>query len=87
MTYEKRLVPLVARVVAAMLEPGGLALITDPDRHAAVGFGDELRSLGLATEAVPVSGKFEELGEVKGTIHRIWHPNLPLKHGWNAGSR
>jgi predicted nicotinamide N-methyase len=73
-TYERRLVPLVARVIAAMLEPGGLALITDPDRHAAAGFGDELRALGLATEALPVEGDFEGLGHVRGTLHRIWHP-------------
>jgi predicted nicotinamide N-methyase len=86
-TYEKRLVPLVARVIAALLEPGGLALITDPDRHAAAGFGDEVRSLGLATEAVPVEGSYENLGQVKGTIHRVWHPGSTLKGGWSGASR
>jgi predicted nicotinamide N-methyase len=75
-TYEKRLVPLVARVVAAMLEPGGLALISDPNRVSAEGLGEALKALGLATEAVAVEGNYEGLGHVRGTIHRAWHPRL-----------
>ncbi len=71
-TYEKRLVPLVAGVIASMLEPGGLALISDPNRTTAEGLGDALKNLGLATEAVPVEGNYEGLGQVQGTIHRIW---------------
>jgi predicted nicotinamide N-methyase len=73
-TYEKRLVPLVAGVLAAMLEPGGVALITDPNRVAAEGFGEAVKALGLASEAIPVEADSEELGHVRGTIHRIWHP-------------
>jgi predicted nicotinamide N-methyase len=72
-TYERRLVPLVAGVIAAMLEPGGLALISDPDRAAARGFGEALGALGLATEAIPVEAVSEELGHIRGTIHRVWH--------------
>jgi predicted nicotinamide N-methyase len=73
-TYEKRLIPLVAQVIAGMLEPGGLALITDPNRTAAASFGDALKALGLATEAIPTSAETEELGPIRGTIHRVWHP-------------
>jgi predicted nicotinamide N-methyase len=73
-TYEKRLVPLVAGVIAAMLEPGGLALLSDPNRASAEGLADALKDLGLATEAVPVEGDFEGMGLVRGTIHRVWHP-------------
>ena len=73
-TYESRLVPLVAGAVAAMLGPGGVALITDPDRKAAAGLPDEFRRLGLATEAIPAEAEFETLGRVRGTIHRAWWP-------------
>jgi predicted nicotinamide N-methyase len=73
-TYEKRLVPLVAGVVAAMLEPGGMALLSDPNRASAEGLGQAFEGKGLATEAVPVEGDFESLGRVRGTIHRVWRP-------------
>ena len=79
-TYERRLVPLVAGVVAAMLEPGGLALITDPNRVAASGFDWALSSLGLTVEAVSAATSSDEFGQVQGTIYRIRHaktnPNL-----------
>jgi predicted nicotinamide N-methyase len=73
-TYENRLIPLVARVIAGMLEPGGLALITDPNRVAAAGFGDAVRALGLTSEAIPTETDSDELGRVRGTIHRVWRP-------------
>ncbi len=72
-TYEKRLVPLVAGVIAAMLEPGGLALITDPDRQAAAGLAEALQGVGLMTDSLPVEGSFEGFGQVRGTIHRVRH--------------
>jgi predicted nicotinamide N-methyase len=74
-TYERRLTPLVAGLIAAMLEPGGLALITDPNRPAARGFGDAVRALGLATESIPAQADCDELGLVRGTIHRVWRPS------------
>ena len=86
-TYEKRLVPLVAGVIAAMLEPGGLALITDPNRVAAAGFGEAVRALGLATEAVPAEADSDELGRVRGTIHRVWHPRSTTILGSGAACR
>jgi predicted nicotinamide N-methyase len=86
-TYERRLVPLVAGVVAAMLEPGGMALLSDPNRQAAAGLGEALEGLGLATESVPVEGEFEGLGEVRGTIHRAWYPGATLKIGSSGASR
>lgn len=75
-TYEKRLVPLVAGVLAKMLASDGLALISDPNRASAEGLGETVRSLGLATEAVAVEGDFEGLGPVRGTIHRVWWPRV-----------
>ena len=86
-TYEKRLVPEVAGVLAAMLEPDGLALITDPNREAARGFGDALRALGLSTEAVPAESHSEELGRVKGTIHRAWWPGPTISPDSTGASR
>jgi predicted nicotinamide N-methyase len=86
-TYEKRLVPLVAGVIAALLDPEGLALISDPNRVAAEGLGDALRALGLSTEAIPAEGDFEGMGRVRGTIHRVWHPSLTIKVGWSEASR
>ena len=86
-TYERRLVPLVAGVLAAMLGPGGLALLADPDREAARGFGDALRALGLATEAVPAEADSEVLGRVKGTIHRVWRSGPTTSPGSTGGSR
>ena len=71
-TYERRLVPLVASVIAAQLAPGGVALITDPNRDAAEGFAQAVRAVGLAVEAIPAEADGEELSPVQGTIYRIW---------------
>ncbi len=71
-TYEKRLIPLVAGLLAAMLVAGGEALITDPNRVATGGLGDALDAVGLAHEVTPAEAETAELGRVRGTIHRIW---------------
>lgn len=69
--YERRLVPLVANLLAASLAPGGLALIADPCRAAAEGFAAAVEALGMSCEAVPVSAGSAELGSVRGTLHRV----------------
>lgn len=71
--YERRLVPLVASVIARMLEPGGVALVADPYRVAAEGFDDAVRSLGLGCETRSVVAERTELGNVRGTLRRIRH--------------
>jgi len=73
-TYERRLVPLVASVIAAKLEPGGVALITDPNRVASQGFGEALRSVGLMFEVTQAEADCGEMGMVQGTIYRIGKP-------------
>lgn len=69
--YERRLVPLVAGLLAKMLAPGGVALIADPYRAAAEGFGACARELGLTCEAEAVSAGTVELGTVRGTLHTV----------------
>jgi 2-polyprenyl-3-methyl-5-hydroxy-6-metoxy-1,4-benzoquinol methylase len=72
--YERRLVPLVADVLAALLAPEGFALIADPDRLAAAGFASVLEARGLNVQASPVSADGGELGPVRGTLYRVSRP-------------
>jgi predicted nicotinamide N-methyase len=71
--YERRLVTLVANVIARMLEPGGLALLASPYRVAAEGFEDAARALGLRCATSSFQVDCTELGPVRGTIYRIQH--------------
>lgn len=70
-TYEKRLVPLVANVLAAMLAPGGLGLISSPYRVADEGFRDAVESLGLTCQAGSATATAEDGRALRGTIYRI----------------
>ena len=72
--YERKLVPLVADVLAAALEPGGFALLADPYRAAAEDLPCRLDALGLTSELRAVSANTAELGPIRGTIRRIWRP-------------
>ncbi len=69
--YERRLVPLVVDVLIQMLEPGGFALIADPDRASAEGLPGALAGRGLTLESTPVSADVPGQGAVSGTIHRV----------------
>jgi predicted nicotinamide N-methyase len=69
--YERRLVPLVADVLARMLSPGGEAWIADPYRAAAEEFPREVAARGLECAAEAVEAHSEELGPVRGTLHRV----------------
>lgn len=71
--YEERLVPLVCDVIKALLEPEGLALVAGPYRVATEGLEDCLKSRGLRAESESLSSHSEELGPVRGTLHRIRH--------------
>jgi predicted nicotinamide N-methyase len=70
--YERRLIPLVANLLAHLLEPRGLALIAGPYRVATAGFDDALRSHGLASTCEELTARGEH-GPVRGTLHRIRH--------------
>ncbi len=78
-TYEKRLVPLVAGVLAAMLAHDGIALISDPNRVATEGLRDALAVLGLKIEANAAQAETDEQGCVNGTIYRIAWASEPLR--------
>lgn len=71
--YEPRLVEPVVAFVKAVLAPGGVCLIADPDRSSARPFGYALWAAGLTVEA-----SFARAGEpggdrTKGTVYRIRH--------------
>ncbi len=69
--YEPRMVEPVVAFVGAVLAPGGVALIADPDRISARPFRWHCQSAGLHVEAA-----FARAGEpggerTKGTVYRI----------------
>lgn len=69
--YERRLIPLVAGLLARVLAPGGEALIADPYRVAAEDFPRVVEGLGLACRVEPIEADAGELGTVRGTLHRV----------------
>jgi predicted nicotinamide N-methyase len=69
--YERRLVPLVADLLDAMLEPGGLGLIACPGRSSAESFPDAVRSRGLSCHAEPVASNAVDHSFVSGVVYRI----------------
>ncbi|MDG3007157.1 class I SAM-dependent methyltransferase [Paludisphaera mucosa] len=69
--YEKKLVPLVAGVLARMLAPGGEALLTTPYRASAEAFPQAAAAVGLVSESEP-AWTLDEAGERRpGTIYRV----------------
>lgn len=72
--YERRLIPLVAGVLAGMLAPGGEAWIADPYRAAAEDFPRVVAAHGLKCTVEPIETRSEELGPVRGTLHRVVRP-------------
>jgi predicted nicotinamide N-methyase len=70
-TYEARLVPLVANVLATMLAPGGVGWIASPYRVADEGFTAAVEALGLSCRAEPARSKAEDGRAIQGTIYRV----------------
>ena len=69
--YERRLVPLVANLLAVMLEPGGQGLIACPGRTSAESFPDAVRSRGLSCQAEPVASTADDHQFISGVVYRI----------------
>ena len=69
--YERRLVPLVANLLAKMLAPGGLGLIACPGRSSAEGFPAALTGLGMACRIEPIESRSEDNQPIRGMLYRI----------------
>jgi predicted nicotinamide N-methyase len=73
--YERRLVPLVADLLAGMLAPGGLALIACPGRASAEGFAGAVTSRGLESRVEVVESHADESQSLSGVVYRISRSN------------
>jgi predicted nicotinamide N-methyase len=69
--YERRLVPLVAGLLAKMLAPGGLGLISCPGRASAESFPAVLGSAGLCYSVEPVVSRSLEDDPIRGLVYRV----------------
>jgi len=69
--YERRLVPLVADVLARMLAPGGEALIATPHRASAEDFPAAVAAAGLTCRAEAVSTLAETEAAGRGTLFQV----------------
>ncbi len=72
--YVPRLVEPAARFVAAVLAPGGVALIADPDRESARPFKFYLWDAGLEVEPIFARAGEPGGGRTKGTVYRVTWP-------------
>lgn len=68
--YERRLVPLVVGLLARMLAPGGLALISCPGRTSAESFATTVKSLGLFCAIESVQAHAADDTEIRGRVFR-----------------
>jgi predicted nicotinamide N-methyase len=69
--YERRLVPLVANLLARMLAPGGLGLIACPGRASAEGFPAGLKAHGLACRIESIESRTEDNELIRGVLYRV----------------
>ncbi len=77
-TYERRLVPLVAGVLSRMLARDGEAILASPDRSAAEGLAAALRRLGMTLHEKRVTTRDIQSREWKGSICSIRRKEEPL---------
>src|SRR5581483_2334480 len=71
--YEERLVDPLVGLLRAVLAPGGVCLITDPDRTAARVFRWKLGEAGYDVVPELVRAGEPGGGRTKGTLYRIRH--------------
>jgi predicted nicotinamide N-methyase len=69
--YEHRLVPLVARLLAKLLQPGGLGLIACPGRRSAEEFLPALAALGLGCRVETIEARSAEGQPIRGVLYRV----------------
>ena len=69
--YERRMVPLVANLLARMLAPGGTGLISCPGRTSAESFPAALASHGLACRIESTEARSEDNQWIGGHLYRV----------------
>lgn len=69
--YEPGKVQPLAQIIQHLLAPGGIALISDPDRGPAKRLASELFLVGLVCEPISVTLRESPDKEIAGTIYRI----------------
>jgi predicted nicotinamide N-methyase len=72
--YEEKLVPLVANLLARMLDPAGTAVIATPYRVAAERFPAAVERHGLLWKLEHAEARAEEGRLVTGMIYRVTRP-------------
>lgn len=76
--YERRLLPLVAGVIARMLDPEGEAWVAGPYRSAGDQLLDVLDHYRLNTVDTPIVSRDLDGRTLHGTLHRIRHRDAAL---------
>ncbi len=71
--YERRLVPLVANLLAQLLAPDGTALVASPYRVSAEQFPAAIDAVGLVCRTEHASARSEDGRPIRGTIYRVAH--------------
>jgi predicted nicotinamide N-methyase len=74
--YERRLVPLVANLLANLLAPEGTALVASPYRVSAEQFPAATEAVGLDCRPEAFMASSEDGRPIRGTIYRVTRPNL-----------
>lgn len=73
LTYERRHVEPLATLIAKMLTPGGVCLLTDQDRAPAQFLQEALVATGLTFTTKPMRAGEPGGSRFKGTLYRIQH--------------
>ncbi|MFO0982846.1 MAG: methyltransferase [Planctomycetota bacterium] len=69
--YEKRCLPQILHVLATMLAPGGVALLTDPFRVNAEPFAELARQRGFAVHSRSHATRETGAARAKGRVYRL----------------
>ena len=72
--YEERNIEPLIGLMRAVLAPGGVCLLSDPDRSTRGGFCFALKRAGFAFTRYPMTAPGPEGREVKGSVYKICTP-------------
>ncbi|MEM6450065.1 MAG: methyltransferase, partial [Cyanobacteria bacterium P01_D01_bin.105] len=71
--YEERNIKPLIQFIQTVLAPGGVCLLSDPDRSTKGGFRYALKQSSLSFSAQPTQAPGPDNRIVKGTVYRITH--------------